>query len=44
MKLRNMIPGDKMDIQAYNELTQLLKSAKENRKIIKRCKKLSVKM
>ncbi len=39
MKLKDMIPGNKLDIQAYNELTQLLKSAKENKKTIKRQKK-----
>ncbi len=39
MKLKDMIPGNKLDIQAYNELTQLLKSAKENKKTTKRQKK-----
>ncbi len=39
MRIQDMKPGDQMDIQAYNELTQLLKSAKEHKEAIKRYRK-----
>ena len=39
IKLKDMIPGDKMSLSAYNELTQLLNSNKELLKIKQRYKK-----
>ena len=39
-KLKDMKPNDKMSLQAYNELTQLLESIKELTKMRERYKKL----